>query len=78
MLEFPESLVYAKQIHETMVGKQIVSVVMNQSPHKFAFFSRDAEEYPSILEGLVVKACRHFGGMSILRVFITVVLRNCQ
>ena len=63
MLEFPESLVYAKQIHEKMVEKQIVSVVMNQSPHKFAFFTRNAEEYPLILEGLVVKGCRNFGGM---------------
>lgn len=63
MLELPEAVVYARQMQESIVGKQIVSVVMNQSPHKFAFFSMEAKEYPRILEGLKVIGCRNFGGM---------------
>ena len=63
MLELPEAVVYSRQMQESIVGKQIVSVIMNESPHKFAFFTKSAEEYPMILEGLKVIGCRYFGGM---------------
>lgn len=63
MLELPESKVYAKQMNETIVGKRIVSVMMDQSPHKFAFYSMNASEYPRILEGMKIKGCQSFGGM---------------
>lgn len=51
MLEFPESRVYAKEMNATIVGKRIVSVIMNQSPHRFAFYTMDTCEYTRILEG---------------------------
>lgn len=63
MLEFPESVIYAKEMNDTIKGKKIMSVVMNQSPHRFAFYTMEANEYPMILEGLVVKGCQSFGGM---------------
>lgn len=63
MLELPESMIYVKQMEDTLKGKKITAVKMNQSPHKFAFFTMEPSEYPMILEGLEVKGCQSFGGM---------------
>ena len=41
MLELPEAKVIVGQLTRTIVGKTIIKVEANTSPHKFAFFSGD-------------------------------------
>lgn len=41
MLEIPEAKVIAGQLSDSIVGKTIIKVEANTSPHKFAFFSGD-------------------------------------
>lgn len=51
MIEIPESSTLARQLNETITGKRIASVCAGKSPHKFAFFSCEPEEYPGQMEG---------------------------
>ena len=39
MMELPESKTLAKQVNDTLIGKTIIDVIANSSPHKFAWFS---------------------------------------
>ena len=51
MIEIPESTTYAKEINELLIGKQITSVLAASSPHKFAWYFGDPEDYPGRLIG---------------------------
>ena len=51
MLELPESVTLSKQISKNLAGKTVQAVMAAQSPHKFAWFSGDPQEYPSRLMG---------------------------
>lgn len=62
MIELPESSILAKQIESTCMHKKIERVIVNHSPHKFAFFTGDANLYPLYLEGKKLTAVRSFGG----------------
>lgn len=45
MLEIPESNVIANQICNTVKGKTISIAEANRSPHKFAWYNGNYEEY---------------------------------
>ena len=62
MLEIPESHTIAKQLNQTVAGKQIASVEANASPHGFAFYSGDPEGYPALLEGRTVERAEALAG----------------
>jgi formamidopyrimidine-DNA glycosylase len=62
MIELPESLVLASQVRSTLIGKTITNVLVNASPHKFAFFSLDARRYPSLLIGKTLTDANSYGG----------------
>lgn len=62
MLEIPESHTIAKQLNQTVAGKQIASVEANASPHGFAFYSGDPEGYPALLEGRTVEYAEALAG----------------
>jgi len=51
MIELPEALVIARQMNEGLEGKRVESGMRGNVPHRFAFYSRPAEEYAAILEG---------------------------
>ena len=51
MLEIPETLTIADQLNHTIQNKIIKTVIVNASPHKFAFFYKDANTYPDLLIG---------------------------
>ncbi len=51
MIELPEAFTIARQMHEELSGKRIRSCKVNDSPHKFAFFTPSADEFSSKLEG---------------------------
>jgi formamidopyrimidine-DNA glycosylase len=63
MIELPEAVVIAGQINQTLTGKQIKSVVANQSPHKFAWFTGDPADYPMLLNGKTIGNAVPYGGI---------------
>lgn len=63
MIELPEAVTLARQMSETLPGKTIESVVVLQSPHKWAWFHGEPAEYPAKLRGRTVSGAEAFGGM---------------
>jgi formamidopyrimidine-DNA glycosylase len=63
MLEIPESSTLARQLNETVLGKTIKHVEANRSPHKFAWYYGDPEEYDTLLGGKKVGTAIGRGGM---------------
>ncbi|MFA5235889.1 MAG: endonuclease VIII [Bacilli bacterium] len=63
MLEYPEARVLAAQINNNLINRQVMSVVVNRSPHKFAWFKGDPNAYPALLQGRSIKGATAFGGM---------------
>lgn len=63
MIETPESLTLAKQLNETVSGRRITKVVAGHSPHKFAFYCGDPEDYPKLLTGKTIGESRGLGAM---------------
>lgn len=51
MIEIPEAIVLSHQLNKTIKGKVITDVVAGFSPHKFAFFCGDPQNYASLLVG---------------------------
>ena len=67
MLELPESFTIAKQIDDSLRGKVIAAVEIEQSPHKFAFFTADKEKYAGMLTGeTILGGARHGGYAEII------------
>lgn len=62
MIELPESVVLASQITETLRGKRIESVVANQSPHAFAWYSGDPAMYDPKLRGKAISGADIYSG----------------
>lgn len=67
MLELPEAFVMAKELRDKVCGREIVSVVMNNVPHKFAFYVGDPADYEKCLKGKSFEAAVSYGGMVELR-----------
>lgn len=63
MLELPESKTICRQAEDMLRGKTIVKVVSNQSPHKFAWFRGNPEEYAALLCGKTIGQSTAYGGM---------------
>lgn len=51
MIELPEAVNLGHQTGKELTGKRISKVITATSPHKFAFFNGDPEEYPALLTG---------------------------
>jgi formamidopyrimidine-DNA glycosylase len=68
MIEIPESRTLAGQLNESIKGKLIRKVYTNTSPHKFAWFSGDPDNYNSLLSGKKVILSQSFGGMVEIKV----------
>ena len=51
MIEIPESNVIARQINETLKGKVLKIAKANSSPHKFAWYFGNPEDYNALLAG---------------------------
>lgn len=62
MLEIPESHVISKQLNQTIKGKVIRNVSANSSPHGFAFYFGDPNNYHSILTGKVIEGAEAIAG----------------
>jgi formamidopyrimidine-DNA glycosylase len=66
MIELPEALVIANQMNEAIAGKQIASAMRGNAPHKFAFYTRSAEEYAEILKDRRIGPARGHGGLILI------------
>lgn len=62
MIEIPESHTLAGQMSQALPGKRITHVVVNASPHRFAFFYGERESYPLLLTGRTVDGAHALGG----------------
>jgi len=66
MLELVEARILSEQLNETVVGKRITKVVAAYSPHKFAFFHGDPNQYNELMTGkLLTKAAPNGGQVEI-------------
>ena len=45
MIEYPESKTFAEQMKASLTGKISSNVCVEQSPHKFAFFKGNKEQW---------------------------------
>lgn len=63
MLELPEALTLARQINNTISGKLIVNVIAAHTPHKFAWFHGDPQNYHVMLAGKTIGKADGYGGM---------------
>jgi len=63
MLEIPESYNIAKQLNETISGKRISNVEANYSPHKFAWFFGDPENYNNLLSEKTITKIQNQSGI---------------
>ena len=68
MIEYPEAATIARQIAKTLVGKRIQSAMRGNAPHKWAFYSRPAEEYAAILQGQTVVGAEASGSAILVRI----------
>lgn len=63
MLESPESSTLASQMNATIKGKMIKYVEANKSPHKFAWYSGNPDDYDDLLAGKQIGSSYARGGM---------------
>lgn len=63
MLELPESDVIASQLREHLLGCRISHVVAAASPHRFAFYACEPQQYPAMLEGVSFTGAQAYGGL---------------
>jgi len=67
MIEIPEAIVLSDQLNGTIKGKVITDVVAAYSPHKFAFFNGDPQNYVSLLMGERICESSPRGGLVEIR-----------
>jgi Formamidopyrimidine-DNA glycosylase len=63
MIEFPEAVVLSSQILDLLGGKKITRVIPAGSPHKFAFFLGDPENYRELLTGKSITGAKACGAL---------------
>lgn len=63
MIELPEALVLERQINDTISGKRIMKVDAAYTPHKFAFYYGDPQDYHNLLVGESIDKANGYGGM---------------
>lgn len=66
MIEHPEAVTIAGQIAETLTGKRIKSAMRGNTPHKWAFYSRPADEYAALLKGKWITGAEPSGSLILI------------
>lgn len=74
MIEIPEADNLSRQLTETVGGKRISSVITDFSPHKFAFYHGDPQNYDTLLRSKPIEKAIPRGGMVEMKVGDAVVL----
>lgn len=77
MIELPEAVLLAEQLNATIKGKEITEVIVGFTPHKFAFYYQNPEEYAVRLAGKkITSACNQGGLVEIQAEDSTIVLSD--
>jgi formamidopyrimidine-DNA glycosylase len=63
VIEIPEAATLARQLVESLEGKRIDDIVAGASPHKFAWYYGDPEQYPDVILGKTFRSACAVGGM---------------
>lgn len=74
MIEIPEAENLARQLTATVSDKLVSSVVVDFSPHKFAFYYDNPQNYDALLRGKSVGKTVPHGGMVEMKVGDAIVL----
>ena len=62
MVELPESVVLSKEINQLLKGKIIKKAIAAKSPHKFAWYHGEPEEYDILLANKKITSAQQQGG----------------
>lgn len=62
MIELPEAYVLAEQINRTLKGKTIMNVEANHTPHAFAWYTGNPEDYQEKLGGKRITGADVYSG----------------
>ncbi len=62
MIELPEAVNFARQIGDELTGKVVEWGNRGNTPHKFAFYSKEPAEYEAILPGKRIGGARAIAG----------------
>ena len=63
MIELPEAAVLARQTNDTLAGRKIENALAAQSPHKWAWYCGDPQQYASLLTGRTITEAHSHGGL---------------
>lgn len=67
MIELPEAINFARQMTRELTGRKIVEAVRGNSPHKFAFYNHEPEEFSALLNGKTLGTSEAVGGVILTR-----------
>lgn len=62
MIELPEAIVLSREINEALSGKKLLRVIAAHSPHKFAWYHREPEDYHDLLRNKILLKSYNQGG----------------
>ncbi|MEJ2614084.1 MAG: hypothetical protein P8Z35_03930 [Ignavibacteriaceae bacterium] len=68
MIELPEAAVLADQLNKKIKGRIIKKVIAAQSPHKFAWYQGNPQNYNSLLKGKMINYSANAGGIVEIKV----------
>lgn len=63
MIELPEAFTLARQLEATITGKTIVDVIAACTPHKFAWYHGDPQNYKVLLLNKTINKSQSYGGL---------------
>ncbi len=61
MIELPEAIILAKQINESIIGKQISNVIAKHSEHKFTWYFGNPDKFKEQLIDKKIENAKGFG-----------------
>jgi formamidopyrimidine-DNA glycosylase len=62
MIELPEGIMLAKQLDSELKGKRIKVITANSSPHAFAWYHGNPEDYSVIFADKIIEGAYSYGG----------------
>jgi len=63
MVELPEAATLVEQLNIEITGKEISRIVAAASPHKFAWYTGDPQDYHKLLKGKMIRQALSTGGI---------------
>ncbi len=68
MIELPEAAVLAEQLNKKVKGRIIKKIIAAQSPHKFAWYHGNPQDYKSLLKDKIISNSSNAGGIVEIKV----------